>query len=171
MKLFLFIIILCFCGFTQDPDKCIIIPLKGINDIVIDKSSFEDVKKEFGKKKIKKKWSRTELEIFGHFDYSIKYDQIGTFSSISIPGRSKHVVNFVEIDSTCKCKTKKGLGIGSSYQDVIKELGKPKYFWFMNGNTELNYEENKLNMAIMLNGRDTTTNKVYEICWYASHRH
>ena len=141
MKLFLFFIILCFCGFTQDSDNCTIVPLKGINNIVVGESSFEDVKKEFGKKKKQKRWRRTELELFGHFDYSIKYDQIATFLSISIPERNKHIINRITIDSTCKCKTKNGLGIGSSYQDVIKQLGKPKSFYFSNGDSELSYTE------------------------------
>ena len=177
MKLLLFFVVLCFCGFTQDSDKCIIVPLKGINNIIVGESSFEDVKKEFGKKKKRKKWGRTELELFGHFDYFMKYDQIGTFSSLSIPERSKHIINEIAIDSTCKCKTKNGLGIGSSYQEIVKELGKPEYFTHNNDNDkEINYErskvgkQGKLYIIITLNGKDTIINKIRKIRWFAYYR-
>ena len=172
MKLLLFFVVLCFCGFTQDSDKCIIVPFKGINNIVVGESSFEDVKKEFGEKKKRRKWSRAELKLFGIFEYFMKYDQIGTFSSIG--SARKNTINEIIIDSTCKCRTKNGLGIGSYYQEIVKELGKPKYFHNNDNDKEINYEVNytggKLYMIITLDGKDTITNKIREIRWYASYR-
>ena len=183
MKLSLFFIILCFSGFMQDSDKCTIVSLKGINNIVVGQSSFEDIKKEFGKKRKRAKWGSTELDIFGYFDYYVKYDQIGTFISLAGIRRSRHIINNIIIDSTCKCKTKNGLGIGSSYQDVIKEFGEPKYVAglgklkyptaYDHRNAEVNYEGNdegdEVRMIITLNGNDTTVSKIREIRWYAYH--
>src|SRR5262245_10348033 len=81
--------------------QCIIRTEDGVNNIVAGKSTLDDVIKEFGPNKIRKKWIKPiEVEIFGHHDYFLIYKNLGmTFSTYQ--SRRKKIVEIIKLDSTC----------------------------------------------------------------------
>lgn len=150
-------------AYIVNPKECVIIPNKGVNSIVVDSSTFNDVKKEFGDIKKRKYWVKSqELELFGRFVHYLEYESIGVFST-SINFRSKPIISKIHLTSQCQCKTKNGIGIGSSYNDIINEFGKGTR-WNLFGYkgakvVELSYD----NMHIIFDGNDIEKSVVIEI--------
>jgi len=159
----LFLLPLTFLFITKQTEKCecLIVPSQGVGNIKIGKSTIEDVRKEFGEKKIEKKWHKAiEVEFFGRYEYFLKYDSVGAFSTFT-KHRNKTIIHKLVLNSDSKCKTVLGNGIGSSYKDVVKELGKPKQDYILSNNDGsknmvLIYE----NMTIYMNKQDTASNTV-----------
>lgn len=144
-------------------DKLIIIPGKGVGNIEIGKSTIDDVIEEYGKVKVKRKWHKAvEVELFGRFEYYLQYDSLATFSTFT-KNRNKKVIYKIVLSSGSKCKTANGIGVGSSYKDLKKELGRPEQFYFQG--TKYNREMVVFydNMMIIMNGSDSTKNVVSKI--------
>jgi|GEM_PF-5188038 len=164
MKTLLFLALLFIFNFLQEPNNCIIVPGKGVNSIIIGQSTLKDIEKEFGEKKVEKKWHKAvETEIMGRFEYFVHYDKIGTFSTYT-RNRNKTIIMKISIDTTSKCRTKKGLGIGNTYRETIRELGEANQISFVQDKKkyikmELLYD----NMNIWFDGNDSTNNKIIEI--------
>lgn len=163
MRILLIIMVAVLANPSIETNNCRIIPSKGLGEIVIGQSTLEDVKKEFGDKKVQKTWVKaSEAELLGRFEYYLKYDSIATFSTITVE-RNKEVIYKITITPESKCKTRKGNGIGSSYQDVIDEFGRPSLFYFYKdigtSKMKLSYQ----NMDVVMGGRDTLSNYVEEI--------
>jgi hypothetical protein len=122
-----------------------------------------DVKSEFGKVRKRKYWVKSkELELFGRYVYFLEYDSIGVFST-SDNFRNKPIISKIHLTSNCQCKTKNGIGIGSSYNDIINEFGKGTR-WNLFGYKglkviELSYD----NMHIVFDGNDIKKSVVVEI--------
>ena len=164
MTLYLFCATLfLFTNSNLNNDKYIIIPNKGIDSIIIGKSTLKEVQQEFGVKKIKRKWHKAiEVDCFGKFEYYIKYDSIATFSTIT-KNRNKEVVYKIILESGSKCKTKGGNGIGSSYENIINEFGRPESLYFFKDENRYKTELSYGDMDIILNSKDTLSNSVCEI--------
>jgi len=168
-------------GSNKETANCIIKPRVGLNNIIVGKSTLDDVRKEFGPNTTYKKWVKAiEVEIIGHYDYYVTYVNSGYSFSTYRSGKKK-ITEIITLDSTCKCKTISGVGIGSSYDDLKKELGQP----VLNSNHKNGsgqplmyfetYEQNEYNMVIwygnnmriILNGTDTTKSHVTQIIFSA----
>jgi len=169
MKIVLFLLLTNYLFFTNSNVKsedCIIVPNKGINNIVIGKSTLKDVQKEFGAKRVKKKWHKAiEVELFGKYEYYLEYDSIATFSTIT-KGRNKNIIYKIIIESDSKCKTKGGNGIDSSYNDIIEELGEGTLTSFSSTNENPKIEIRYNDMLVIFNNNDKKTARVEKmIIW------
>lgn len=152
-----------FTNFSLNHSQYIIVPNKGINNIIIGQSTLKEVQNEFGSKKIKRKWHKAiEVECFGKFEYLLKYDSIATFSTIT-KNRNKNIIHKIILGTDSKCKTKEGNGIGSSYNSIIEEFGRPNSVYFFKDKskykTELSYDKTD----IVLDSKDTLTSSVCKI--------
>lgn len=124
MKIFA-LIILFFLSKSDsiEKDKLILIPFYGIGNIVLGESTMDDVKKQFGNKKLQKTWHKgVEFDLFGKREFKLYYSGVGTFSTLTNK-RNRTVVCKITLDSDSDCKTIDGWGIGSNYNETIKELG------------------------------------------------
>jgi len=123
MKIILLIWTLCFSYSVDFKKSPILKPNEGVGDITIGCSSLKDVQNAFGKKKIEKRWHKsTEFQFFGKFEYYLEYENIGLFSTLT-NGRNRKIVEKIILNSPNHCKTQNGFGVGSTYQETIKELG------------------------------------------------
>ena len=163
ISFFSLVILTGFSEFNNNK-KCIIVPGKGLNSIEVGKSTLKDVKTEFGKTKVQKIWHETvEFEFVGKFEYFLKYVKHGTFSTLT-KNRNRKMVMKIIIDSSCNCKTKNGLGVGSSYKETILKLGKPYHDGYDSVGERkwiiyLYYD----NMDISFDGDDKKTSKISKI--------
>ena len=140
--------------------KCVIKPSVGVDDIVIDSSYLKDVVEDFTKSKIEKRWVKAvETELFGRYERFVNVPNVAKFSSLS---RNKKISKIV-FQSPCNCKTKEGVGIGSSYNKTLSVFGKPKLQYNIQCNglqqIKLIYE----NMDVLFNGKDTLNSTICKI--------
>jgi len=99
---------------------------KGYESILLGYSNFEDVEQFLGEgEKIKKKFKAGTLYIFPRAIHELNYANLGIkFRSYSQPKFSrKRIVRKMEFNSTCNCKTKNGLGTGSTFDEISRYLG------------------------------------------------
>lgn len=131
------IISFCFLGLAfsackssnhivRDPSEFKIIPFQGIDSVVLGVSTVKDIKKHIGKARVRTVFRSNDFPILlGEFIKEIRYPELGlTFEVSASRGKfSKKTLEYITIDSTSKIKTNTGVGIGSGYFDVIKEIG------------------------------------------------
>jgi hypothetical protein len=131
---------------------CQIKPFLGLNEIVIGESTLRDVEVFFGIGERKKEWRKGyELDFIGRYNRHLNYPQLGIdFSAFSLHRRFSKKIRVITLSSKCNCKTKEGVGIGSSYYDVIKLLGAKKLTTEM----KINNKENKT-VLTYFNGNNT----------------
>lgn len=141
-------------------EKCVIKPSVGVDDIIVDSSYLEDVIEDFSKAKIKKRWIKAvETELFGRYERFVNVPNVATFSSLS---RNKKISK-ITFQSPCKCKTKEGVGIGSSFHQTVLSLGKPKHMYFIKYDNKYQIELIYKNMKILFDGNDTINSVIYQI--------
>jgi len=114
----------------------IIIPFEGVDKIKVNESEIKDIKRNYKNIKIKKYWepwgNGPILPFFfiGHYKKKVtvkeKEKEKGlTFYLEKKKHRfQKRTVFSIVVDSTSTYKTKEGIGIGSSYKDIISVFGK-----------------------------------------------
>ena len=175
MKLFITITILTLF-FSQNENNCIITQ-NGLNDIVLDSSNLREVTIDFGEMKSNKEWQNSiEMEIFGNYRYSKAFENQGIVFYAERE-KGKKIINDIVLTKGCRCKTKEGIGIGSSYQDLKKAFGQPyfnndekkpsihyepnMFFWKTEGEYVLTITYN--NLYITMSNNDTTIAKIKEI--------
>ncbi len=161
--LMIFFMLFFFNNRDEESDKLIIRPNKGVGNIEIGKSTLDDVINEYGKIEKNKKWHKSiELELFGRFEYYLHYDSIGIFSTYT-KNRNKEVIHKIILPFNSKCRTIKGNGIGSGYDDIVEEFGSTdgiNLFGYNNNKViELTYD----NMHIIFDSNDMNACKVVEI--------
>ena len=150
-------------GTTKDFSKYELYPNEGIGDIVVGKSTLQDVQRVYGLKKVTKRWHKAmEVEFFRRYEYYLNYDSIGTFSTYTTK-RNKNIISQIILSSDSKCRTILGVGIGSNYPNTIRDFGQPKqsYFQVENGKSKLKLIYEK--MSVLMNGKDTLHNSVERI--------
>jgi len=143
-------------------NQCYIDSYKGINGIELGLSNLEDVKKVFGEDGIE---STSKLK--GSFPYMrgvkfkiLTYEDLGLIFSTSAGFLKRHhgeKVWKIYLNENCECKTKEGIGIGSSFEQIKNALGSPTgYFrWnLVNGKST--------NMSYLYNSDD------YKLEFYSS---
>lgn len=111
--------------------KITIVPYSGVDSIQVGISTKRDVLQTFGKATTKCTWRPNSYPIaLGEFVQIISYPELGiTFLCDHTNGQriARKTVREIVIDSTSRIKTPQGNGIGSSYDDIIKEFGETKY--------------------------------------------
>ena len=121
----------------RNTDSCIFIPFKGVENINLGESNFEEVKNTFGVKPVNKKWVPSyEAFSIGRFDRYLAYPESGLrFSAFNSQKRfHRKKVWAIYIDSNCKCRSKEGLGIGSTFFEIKKDFPNAKLFKSINPN-------------------------------------
>jgi hypothetical protein len=102
-------------------NKCVLnLDSASINDIGVG-SNLKEVVDVFGDKRIKRTWDRGELEFFGHVEYSLKYQNVGTFWFEK--NQKELLVKKIELDSLSRCKTENYIGLNDqfiSWEESIK---------------------------------------------------
>jgi hypothetical protein len=140
--------------------KCVIKPSVGVDDIVIDSSYLKDVVEDFTKSKIEKRWVKAvETELFGRYERFVNVPNVAKFSSLS---RNKKISKIV-FQSPCNCKTKEGVGIGSSYNKTLSVFGKPRFAYINQEGNEHRIQLIYNNMYIKFDGNDTIKSVIYQI--------
>lgn len=105
---------------------------RGIDSMELGKFTFKDVlnKFKYGKTK-RKKVKRLEKYNMSQdgFEKYIEYKSLGLYFSNYEVSRCHRTDTIKQIFllKNCPCKTKDGLGIGSSYSEIVEMLGKPKF--------------------------------------------
>ncbi|NQY11217.1 MAG: hypothetical protein HRT71_17100 [Flavobacteriales bacterium] len=164
-KLLIAVLIYAILGFKNQPNKCELIPNKGVNNLFIGETTLKEVKKEYGKKFTRHKWIFSdETEVFGRFEYFVKEN--GIKFSTRMKDRNKTIIYRIVLSSNCDCKTINGIGIGSSYNDVIDEFKSAgelshwdSYGYKGEKVIELSYD----NMYVIFDGNNKATSKVVQI--------
>ncbi|MGH7250175.1 MAG: hypothetical protein ACREGC_04310, partial [Minisyncoccia bacterium] len=126
-------IIICSCSTTfHDHGRGInvaqnaveIKPFVGVGNVDLGTSDFRDVQRVFGKGK--KHWHYESIFDLGEFywERTIDYPELGiSFAAARLYRFTKFAVATIEMDSSCKFKTKMGNGIGSKLSDLRNEFG------------------------------------------------
>jgi hypothetical protein len=120
-----------------------LIPSSGIDNICIGVSNSKDIVRYIGQTKIKRKWrSNTYPLLLGEIIHEIKYPNLGlTFIVSGYKGRfSKKTLKYIIIDSTSNIKTSNGIGVGSSYFEIINEFGVTKFSHGPSSCTDMSYD-------------------------------
>ncbi len=147
-------------------EKCIIIPTKGLNSILINQSIFTDVFKEFGLAKTHK-YREKHIELFSTAGGIVKYveyiDKGIYLSNYTTYTRNRgDTIRRITLNEKCRCRTEKGIGIGSTFKDVIKAYGKPvSNYYTGNSGTEVMYKSIKYTLM----GQDSSS-RVFQIELY-----
>lgn len=115
---------------TKLDSNCVIIPFYGLNNVIIDRTSANELKKIFklkGSSKTKWKKNYESFLLLGHF--------VTTFTTVDsslifMCFRDKRFFDFnkvkqISIQGNCDCQTVEGIRIGSQYNEIIKVLGEP----------------------------------------------
>jgi hypothetical protein len=169
--------ILFLISFTSQEKNTYLTHL-GVNNIEVVTSTLKDVKNEFGKKSIKKERGFKEgFQLIGKKMYFIDYKDKGLKFSTFLSGK-KQIVEKIIISSNCKFKTKGGIGIGSTYEELKKELGQPFFFNNSNKDNPLIFFDNGKkttligykHMFITLNSMDTLNAKISDIIFSFSNQ-
>ncbi len=159
---------------SSNPD-CIITQI-GLNDIELNRSSISQVIQEFRDTPIEKKWQKSiEIELFGHYEYTLDYPEKG-YSFIAEKVKGDKIVTSIILSKSCDCVTKEGIGIGSSYQDIVRAIGQP-YFNNDIKKPSIHYEPNMYydnnvllihykNFQIRMNNSDTSKAFIQRIWIY-----
>ncbi len=116
-------------------DSCQINFSRGIvefEEVLLGKTSFKEIKRYYGKEKVERNrvfFSLTD----GFFSLRAKLDYPGSgiefkyYSSMNIKGQrgifGNHKVNSIVLKDTCSCQTEDGIGLGSTYNELIEEFG------------------------------------------------
>lgn len=101
-----------------------IIPFVGVGNLVLAESNIRDVQRAFGKGK--KKWDYVSIFDLGefYFERTIEYPDLGmTISTDRLYHSAKFAISSIEMNSSCRFKTKMGNGIGSTLNDLRREFG------------------------------------------------
>lgn len=154
-----------------------IIKEKGLNTIVVDSSKLKEVTTEFGEMKRDKEWQKSiELEIFGNYKFSKVFINQGIVFYAERE-KGEKIINDIVLTEGCPCKTKDGIGIGSSYNDLREAFGQP-YFNNDKRKPSRSYEPNMYfeqtkgglileitynNFYITMSSTDTTVAKIKRI--------
>jgi len=124
MKIIFSLLVFACLGFLGLNNSRYIFDSTSVGNLTLGKSSLEDVVIEYGGT-IEKIWEeKGEMEFFGHWEYEVKVDSIGVFSSVNSK-ETGLIVKKVSINSKY-CLTIEGVGVGSSYHEVISKLGAPE---------------------------------------------
>lgn len=139
-------------------------PSSGVDNIVLGKSTLDDVIKTYGYGSIKRvKVKSTETEICSHAEYEIYFVNEDILFKTSYPKKSK-IVQTIIIGKNSNIKTENGFGVGSSYVEMLSKLGRSNDLNFIqlpNGIYETKVRIEK--MHIYFDGRDTINGKVVRI--------
>jgi hypothetical protein len=147
MKIILVLFITSFFikGDEINKMECEIIPFVGIGSLELFQTTFKQVEKLYGKEGYKKYWSHGEIFI-GNYVKVLSYSSLGisVYFSRHTKTRQKRFGDYflqsILLDENFKGKIKGGVGIGSSYREIVNSLGENKIRVY-NGSMQLFYSE------------------------------
>ena len=109
-------------------NQCEIKLNSGINSIVLGENSFKEIEGVLGKGvKSKEKYKSGTVEnVFPNTAHSLSYPDLGLSFSTSTQGRLNfsRVADGLTLTKDSRCRTKEGIGIGSTYGELQLVLGK-----------------------------------------------
>lgn len=147
------------------------IQAKGINNIVVEKSTLEDVLDVFRGGEIQRKRVK-RLEKYdlsqGGFEQYIAYKSLGLyFSNYKVSKRARtNVVQYIYLKEGCPCVSPEGLKVGDAYADFLSSWGEPLFegkSTSLDGQAE--YTVNYPHVYLKLD-QETAPQKVLEIVFY-----
>ena len=144
-------------------NKCILnLYSASVNGIGVG-SNLKEVVVVFGDKRIKRTWDRGELEFFGHVEYSLSYQNVGTFWFEK--KQKELLVRKIELDSSSRCKTENYLGLNDQFISWEKSIKENDYFLTDVGRFPhiYNIKKNEFSFFFEKSNEDTLSSKLIKI--------
>lgn len=109
-------------------DTIYIEPFVGVGNLVKGVSTKRDIFRELGKTKVHRSRQNGELYLPGYSVKTLYYPEYGLVFSLDCQYFCKKRISYILIDSTSIIKTREGIGIGSTFEDIVAVYGFESFF-------------------------------------------